>query len=100
MNVIERRVAIVTGASRGIGRAIALRLAKDGRHVVAVSRSLPDLESLVAEIGAAGGSAEARSCDVGDGAAVARPLPRLAPVTMAPRRSMAFTPAGEGGTAP
>jgi 3-oxoacyl-[acyl-carrier protein] reductase len=68
---IERRVAIVTGASRGIGRAVAARLAKDGRHVVAVSRSLPELESLVAEIAAAGGSAEARTCDVGDGAAVA-----------------------------
>jgi len=56
----------VTGASRGIGRAIAARLAADGRHVVAASRSSGDLESLVGEIVDAGGSAEFRTCDVGD----------------------------------
>jgi len=60
----------VTGASRGIGRAVAARLAADGRHVVATSRSAGDLETLVAEIDAAGGSAEFRTCDVGDGDAV------------------------------
>ncbi|MDA0974604.1 MAG: 3-oxoacyl-[acyl-carrier-protein] reductase [Planctomycetota bacterium] len=55
----------MTGASRGIGRAIATRLAADGRHVVAASRSAGDLETLVSEIAAAGGSAEFRTCDVG-----------------------------------
>lgn len=61
----------MTGASRGIGRAIARRLASDGRHVVAASRSLGELEALVAEIAGEGGSAEARQLDVGDSAAVA-----------------------------
>ncbi|MEY4534664.1 MAG: 3-oxoacyl-[acyl-carrier-protein] reductase, partial [Planctomycetota bacterium] len=65
---IERRVAIVTGASRGIGKAIALRLARDGRHVVAVARNADALAEVVSAITAAGGSAEARSCDLADAA--------------------------------
>jgi 3-oxoacyl-[acyl-carrier protein] reductase len=67
---MDKRVAIVTGASRGIGRGIAKRLARDGRHVVAVARNAAQLESLVSEIAADGGSAEARTCDLSDGAAV------------------------------
>ncbi len=67
----DQRVAIVTGASRGIGRAIATRLAADGRHVVCVSRSQNPLDELVAEIQAAGGSASAQTCDIADFAAVA-----------------------------
>ncbi len=63
----EKRVAIVTGASRGIGRAIAMRLAADGRHVVGFARNADQLESLRGEIDAAGGSCEMRSCDVGEG---------------------------------
>lgn len=66
----DQRVAIVTGASRGIGRAIALRLAKDGRHVVCVARSKGPLDELVAEIKNAGGHATATPCDLADGAAV------------------------------
>lgn len=66
----ETRVAIVTGASRGIGRAIALRLAREGRHVVAVARSQGPLDELVAEITNAGGKATARACDLADFAAV------------------------------
>ena len=60
----DKRVAFVTGASRGIGSAIARRLAKDGLHVVAVARSLDKLEQLVVEIKADGGSAEAMVCDI------------------------------------
>ena len=60
----DKRVAFVTGASRGIGAAIARRLAKDGLHVVAVARSLDKLEQLVVEIKADGGSAEAMVCDI------------------------------------
>lgn len=60
----DQRVAIVTGASRGIGRAIATRLAKDGRHVVCVARSEGPLNELVAEIQAAGGHATAKTCDI------------------------------------
>jgi len=66
----DQRVAIVTGASRGIGRAIALRLAKDGRHVVCVARSKGPLDELVAAITAAGGHATATPCDLADSAAV------------------------------
>ena len=66
----DTRIAIVTGASRGIGRAIALRLARDGRHVVAVARSKGPLDELVAEIRAAGGQATAMPCDLADSAAV------------------------------
>ena len=60
----------MTGASRGIGRAIATRLAADGMHVVAVARSEDPLASLVEEISEAGGSAEFRTCDVGAGNAL------------------------------
>ncbi len=60
----------MTGASRGIGRAIARRLAADGRHVVAVARNAEQLATLAAEIAASGGSCEARTCDMADGAAV------------------------------
>ncbi|MBI2909357.1 MAG: glucose 1-dehydrogenase [Chloroflexi bacterium] len=48
------RVAIVTGGSRGIGRAIALALAEAGADVVVASRKLPDLESVAGEITALG----------------------------------------------
>ena len=67
----DKRVAIVTGGSRGIGAEIVRRLAKDGLHVVAVARSLDKLNSVVAEVEAAGGTAEALTCDIADGKALA-----------------------------
>ena len=67
----DQRVAIVTGASRGIGRAIAKRLAADGRHVVCVARSQGPLDELVSEIQADGGNACAKTCDISDFDAVA-----------------------------
>ncbi|MSQ90548.1 MAG: 3-oxoacyl-[acyl-carrier-protein] reductase [Phycisphaerales bacterium] len=76
--LIEKRVAIVTGASRGIGRAIALRLAADGRYLVGIARNAEQLELLRAEITAAGGSCEVEVCDVGDGAALAAAIEGVA----------------------
>ncbi|MCC7388425.1 MAG: 3-oxoacyl-[acyl-carrier-protein] reductase [Phycisphaerales bacterium] len=67
----DKRVAVVTGASRGIGRAIALRLARDGRHVVLVSRSEGPLAEVKSQIEGAGGTASTCAVDVGDRAALA-----------------------------
>ncbi len=58
------KVALVTGASQGIGRAIALDLAKNGATVALAARSIDKLESLAAEINAAGGTAKAFALDV------------------------------------
>ncbi len=54
---LENRIAVVTGASRGIGYAIAKQLAVNGSHVVAVARTVGGLEDLDDEITQAGGSA-------------------------------------------
>lgn len=61
------RVALVTGASRGIGRAVALGLAKAGAHVIIAARSLTQLESLDDEIQAAGGAATLLQLDLRKG---------------------------------
>jgi NAD(P)-dependent dehydrogenase (short-subunit alcohol dehydrogenase family) len=60
------RVALVTGASRGIGRALALELARDGAHVVALARTQGALEELDDEIQAMGGAATLVPCDIAD----------------------------------
>ena len=66
------RIALVTGASRGIGRAVALALAKAGAHVVAVARTVGGLEELDDEIGQAGGSATLVPLDLKDFEGIAR----------------------------
>jgi 3-oxoacyl-[acyl-carrier protein] reductase len=63
---LEQRVAIVTGASRGIGRAIAERLARDGHLVILVARSAESLHEVRAAIEEQGGRGEVMLCDVGD----------------------------------
>lgn len=62
-------MALITGASRGIGRAIAHRLARAGNHVVLASRTAGPLTEVKATIEASGGSAETLAVDVGDRAA-------------------------------
>jgi 3-oxoacyl-[acyl-carrier protein] reductase len=63
---LSGRVALVTGASQGIGRTCALRLAKEGATVAVAARNQEKLNELVAEITAAGGKAVAFALDVGD----------------------------------
>src|SRR5437764_1836598 len=60
------RIALVTGASRGIGHALALKLAQAGAHVVAVARTVGGLEELDDAIRAAGGSATLVPLDMKD----------------------------------
>ena len=67
---LSGRVALVTGASRGIGRSIAVRLAGQGAVVVAAARD-GHARGTAEEIGAAGGRAEAIALDVTDGPAIA-----------------------------
>jgi len=63
---LSGHVALVTGASQGIGRTCALRLAKDGAAVAVAARNQEKLNELVNEISASGGKAAAFVLDVGD----------------------------------
>jgi len=62
---LDGKIAFVSGASRGIGEAIARLLAEQGAHVIVSSRKAPDCEAVAASIREAGGSAEAMACHVG-----------------------------------
>ena len=66
------RVALVTGASRGIGHGIALELARRGAHVIAMARTQGALEALDDEIRALGGQCTLVPCDIKDYAALDR----------------------------
>src|SRR6478672_5413124 len=66
--------ALVTGASRGIGRAIAERLARDGFDVVAAARNRTELDEVCAAIVAAGGRCQPLVLDVSDAQAVTAEL--------------------------
>jgi 3-oxoacyl-[acyl-carrier protein] reductase len=72
MLTFTNRTALVTGAGRGIGRAIAETLAKSGVSVICVSKSADSCGAAAAAINQAGGKARALAVDVADGAAVAR----------------------------
>jgi NADP-dependent 3-hydroxy acid dehydrogenase YdfG len=71
MTELDGKIALVTGAGRGIGRAVAQELARAGAVVALASRTAPELEHLASEIRAAGGSATAIPADVRDPEAVA-----------------------------
>jgi NAD(P)-dependent dehydrogenase (short-subunit alcohol dehydrogenase family) len=67
----NRRIAVITGASSGVGRACTQALAADGFGVVAAGRRLPQLREVCDEIAAAGGRSLAVQCDVRDETSVA-----------------------------
>ncbi len=71
------RTALVTGAGRGIGRAIAEKLASDGMRLVCVSKSPDSCGSAAEAIRSAGGEAESLPVDVSDGSAVAQACEEL-----------------------
>ena len=70
MNKLENKVALVTGARRGMGRAHAIALAKEGAKVVVSDISLDECQAVVDEIKSAGGEALAVKCDVSNKAEV------------------------------
>ena len=69
---LSGKTALVTGASRGIGRAVAVGLAKAGAHVLALARTTGGLEELDDEIKAAGGSCSLINADLIDGDIIER----------------------------
>jgi 3-oxoacyl-[acyl-carrier protein] reductase len=73
---LSGRVSLVTGASRGIGRAIAVRLAARGAHVIAAARG-DHAAAIADDVTAAGGRAEAVALDVTDTTAVAQTVAAL-----------------------
>ncbi len=74
MQRLSNRVALVTGASRGIGRSVARALAREGAHIIAVARTVGALEALDDEIKREGGAATLVPLDLRDAPA----MPRLA----------------------
>lgn len=77
MTIINGKLALVTGASRGIGAATAVALAAKGARVLLLARSADALEQVAAQIRSAGGQAEALVVDVNDAAAVMAAAERI-----------------------
>src|SRR5437667_8477110 len=70
MSVLANQVAVITGAGRGIGRAIALKFAAEGANIVCVSRTAENSEKVAGEVRALGRLAWAVAVDVADSNAV------------------------------
>jgi len=70
MSQLLNQIAVVTGAGRGIGRAIALKFAAEGADIVCVSRTVENSEKVAAEVRALGRKAWALAVDVSDAASV------------------------------
>ncbi|MGO8786048.1 MAG: SDR family NAD(P)-dependent oxidoreductase [Terriglobia bacterium] len=70
MRRLENKIAMVTGAGRGIGRAIAIRFAREGAWVIAADLDAANAGRTAAEIVASGGQAQARAVDAGEQAQV------------------------------
>ena len=70
MNLLDSQVAVVTGATRGVGNAIARRLASMGAHVVLVARSADELRRTREQLVQAGGAVSVFPCDLRDASAV------------------------------
>ncbi|HEY6594704.1 MAG TPA: glucose 1-dehydrogenase [Asanoa sp.] len=96
--VLDGRVAVVTGASRGIGAATARALAREGAAVAVAARSADALGALVADITGSGGRAIAVPTDVSDPDAVARLVDQA--VAAFGRLDLAFNNAAGGGHPP
>jgi 3-oxoacyl-[acyl-carrier protein] reductase len=71
MGQLDNQIAVVTGAGRGIGRAIALKFAAEGANIACVSRTAENSEKVAAEVRALGRQAWAYAVDVADAKAVA-----------------------------
>ena len=62
--LLENKIALITGASRGIGKAIALKMAEEGATAILVGRKMESLKAVEEEISKAGGKADCFTCDV------------------------------------
>ena len=72
MSPLESQIAVVTGAARGVGEAVARRLASMGAHVVLVARNADQLNRVREQITSEGGAASVFPCDLLDASSVAR----------------------------
>lgn len=77
MNTLTDKIALITGAGRGIGRAMALRFAQEGAQVAVVSRTLENAEKVAREIEESGGKAWAFALDVSQPEVIEATIPEI-----------------------
>jgi len=95
---LSNKVSLITGASRGIGRASALALAREGSTVVGVARTKKDLDDLVKTVESEGGRAKSLVCDVTNSSDVRACVKQT--VDMCGRVDILINNAGMGGYRP